>query len=177
LAGAIILGCVPAGIIGLLFKDDLEAAFNSVTIVCFALLGTGLVLLSTFFAPRGEATVGLLTSIWIGLAQAVAIIPGVSRSGSTIAVAMFLGLEREHAAKYSFLLSLPVIAGATGLTVLDLWNQTIPSDAWLALGLGSSVAFVAGMVALKVLMTVVKRGAFAHFGWYCLAIGTVGLYI
>ena len=175
LAGAIVLGCIPAGVVGLVFKDRLEAAFNSVTVVGFALLFTGLVLLGTLWAPRGARSVNLRSSVWIGLAQAVAIIPGVSRSGSTIAVAMFLGIEREQAAKYSFLLSLPVIAGASGLTALELLNKTIPSQAWLALGLGSLVAFLAGIIALKLLMAVVKQGAFAHFGWYCLAMGTAGL--
>ena len=177
LAAAIIVGCIPAGVVGLLFKDQLEAAFNSPLVVCWALLGTGLVLLLTKAAPVGDRHVGLPSGLLIGLAQAVAIIPGVSRSGSTIATAMFLKIEREEAARYSFLLSLPVIAGATLLKGKELLGANIESSVWLALATGALVAFVVGVVALRVLMMVVKRGAFAHFGWYCLGVGFVGLFL
>jgi undecaprenyl-diphosphatase len=175
LTTAILVGCIPAGFVGLLFKDQLEAAFHAPTLVCWALVGTGCVLLTTRFARSGHGSVGLGSACLIGLAQAVAIIPGVSRSGSTIAMAMFLGIEREQAAKYSFLLSLPVIAGASGLKAMELGAQSLPEGTWFSLGLGALVAFVVGIGALKVLMVVVKRGAFSHFGWYCIAVGTVGL--
>ena len=176
LTAAIVLGCIPAGVVGLLFKDQLEAAFHDATLVCWALICTGFVLLATRFARVGEGSVGLGHACLIGLAQAVAIIPGVSRSGSTIAMAMFLRIEREQAAKYSFLLSLPVIAGASGLKAMDLSTQSLPQGTWLSLGLGALVAFVVGIGALKMLMVVVKRGAFSHFGWYCIALGGIGLF-
>ena len=86
-----------------------------------------------------------------------------------------MGLEREHAAKYSFLLSLPVIAGATGLKTLELLDASLDAEMWLALGTGALVAFAAGVAALKFLMVTVKSGSFAHFGWYCLLVGTLGL--
>ena len=79
---------------------------------------------------------------------------------------MFLKIEREEAARYSFLLSLPVIAGATLLKGKELLGANIESSVWLALATGALVAFVVGVVALRVLMMMVKRGAFAHFGWY-----------
>mgnify|MGYP001286866436 CR=1 FL=1 len=175
LLGAIFLGCIPAGVVGLTFKDQLEAAFDSPMVVCIALIGTGFVLLATVRAPQGERGVSLGAAAVIGVAQAVAIIPGVSRSGSTIAAAMFLGVERERAARYSFLLSLPVIAGATLLKARELLETQIPSDTWWALGVGAAVSFIAGIGALLVLMSVVRRGGFAHFGWYCLLIGIGGL--
>ncbi len=174
---AIIVGCIPAGIIGLLFKDELESAFGSARLVCAALIGTGFILLLTRFFSGGQKTVSVSTGLLIGFAQAVAIIPGVSRSGSTIAVALFLGLERDHAARYSFLLSLPVIAGASGLKALELVGQSLPAESWLSLGLGAVVAFIAGIMALRMLMLVVRRGAFSHFGWYCTAVGVIGLNI
>lgn len=175
LLGAILLGCVPAGVVGLAFKDQLESAFDSPTIVCGALIVTGIVLLATTKAPQGDRRVGLGTALIIGIAQAVAIVPGVSRSGSTIATAMFLGIERDHAARYSFLLSLPVIAGATLLKTRELLETQIPSQTWMALGVGALVSFGAGIGALLVLMRIVRSGGFAHFGWYCLAVGLIGL--
>lgn len=173
---AIVVGCIPAGVVGLAFKDQLEAAFASPVIVCSALIATGFVLLATLLPAVGEKRVGIGSALLIGLAQAVAIIPGVSRSGSTIATAMFLGLEREHAARYSFLLSLPVIAGATALKARELLSVQISDQTWLALGLGASVAFIAGIGALVLLMRIVRRGGFAHFGWYCIAVGVIGLW-
>lgn len=175
LAGAIVLGCIPAGVVGLAFKDQLEAAFDSITGVCIALICTGLVLLATRLARPGDGEVTLGRSLLIGAAQAVAILPGVSRSGSTIATAMFLGVDRDLAARYSFLLSLPVIFGATLLQARDLVAAPPPSEALLALAAGALVSFVAGIAALVLLLKLVSRGAFAHFGWYCLAVGIGGL--
>lgn len=172
---AILVGCVPAGVVGLAFKDQLEAAFSSPLVVCSALIVTGFVLLATLLPAPGDKRVGLGSAVLIGIAQAVAIIPGVSRSGSTIATAMFLGLERDHAARYSFLLSLPVIAGATALKARELLSVQISGDTWLALGVGALVSFLAGIGALILLMRIVRRGGFAHFGWYCIAVGVVGL--
>ncbi len=171
----IALGCVPAGLVGLLFKDQLEAAFSSPRLVCGALLVTGLILLATRWAPKGEGRVTLARALWIGVAQAFAIIPGISRSGSTIALAMFLRVEREEAARFSFLLSIPVIFGASLLKAGDLLAAPPGADQLAALALGAAVAFAAGVAALLLLMGLVRRGRFADFAWYCLAVGLVGL--
>ena len=90
---------------------------------------------------------------------------------------MFLGVEREIAARFSFLLSLPVIAGATLLKSTELVQSQIDTQTWYALATGAGVAFVVGIFALVVLMRIVKRGGFAHFGWYCLGVGLVGLFL
>ena len=172
---AIVVGCIPAGVVGLTMKDTLEQAFDSTTLVCGALVATGLVLLATLRAPEGSAEVSLKDSILIGLAQAVAILPGVSRSGATIAAAQFLGVDRNLAARYSFLLSLPVIAGATLLKVKDLLEAPPEGDVIIALLIGALVAFLAGMAALAWLLRLVRSGWFAHFGWYCLSVGLLGL--
>lgn len=176
LLGAIALGCVPAGLVGVLFKDQLEAAFGSVTLVGAALLFTGVVLLSTRFAPEGQGQVSLGRGLAIGVAQAFAILPGISRSGSTIAVGLFLGVERDAAARYSFLLSLPVVAGATLLKAKDLLEAPPGADLAAALGVGAVVSFVAGLGALWLVMAVVRKGWFRHFGWYCLAAGAAALW-
>lgn len=173
--GAIAVGCLPAGIIGVLFKDELEAAFGSVSLVGGALILTGVVLLSTRFAPDGDGPVTLKRGLIIGFAQAMAILPGISRSGSTIAAGMFLGVDRDTAARYSFLLSLPVVAGATLLKAKDLLEVPPGADLMAALGVGAVVSFVAGMGALWLVMAVVRRGWFRHFGWYCLAAGIATL--
>lgn len=172
---AIVVGCIPAGVIGLAFKEQLEALFDAPRLVCGALIATGVYLLTSHFAPRGEGEVTPARALAIGVAQAIAIIPGVSRAGSTIATAMFLGVERDLAARYSFLMSLPVIFGATLLKARDLLDAPPSADALLALGVGALVSFVAGLAALALLMRLVRRGVFGHFGWYCLTVGVVGL--
>ena len=172
---AIVVGCVPAGVVGLTMKDTLEQAFDSPTLVCGALIVTGLVLLATLRAPEGSGEVSITGAVLIGLAQAIAILPGVSRSGATIATAQFLGVDRNIAARYSFLLSLPVIAGATLLKVKDLLESPPQGEVLVALCLGAFVAFVAGLAALAWLLRLVRSGWFAHFGWYCLAVGIGGL--
>lgn len=175
LAAAIVAGCVPAGVIGLAFKDQLEAAFDQPALVCGALIFTGIVLLATKRAPEAHGTMSINRAVVIGVAQAVAILPGVSRSGSTIAAALFLGVDRAFAARFSFLLSLPVILGATLLKVRDLAEAPPPPDAIAGLAIGAGTSFIAGIGALLLLLRLVQRGWFAHFGWYCLAVGVVGL--
>ncbi|MFN3199385.1 MAG: undecaprenyl-diphosphate phosphatase [Bradymonadia bacterium] len=172
---AIIIGCIPAGVIGLLFKDQLESAFNDPRGVCVALLCTGGLLLTTVMAPVGKESIRPLDALIIGVAQAVAIIPGISRSGSTISVAQFLGIERVDAARFSFLMSLPVIAGATLLKGKDMLANPPPADTLAALGVGAAVSFVVGLGALWALMQLVRQGKFSIFGWYCLTLGVVGL--
>lgn len=175
LVAAVLIGCVPAGVVGVLFKSQLETAFGSPYVVGWALLVTGAVLLLSQRAAirGGEVTVGRAT--WIGIAQALAITPGISRSGSTIAAGMFLGVDPERAARYSFLMSIPVIAGATLLEARELAAAPPSSDVLVALGLGLAVSFVAGLGALWLLMSVVRRGWFHKFGWYCLAVGAAAL--
>lgn len=172
---AILVGCLPAGILGLLFAEELESAFESPRLVCGALVATGLVLLASGRATPGDKDVSPGRAVAIGFAQAVAIIPGVSRSGSTIATAMFLGVERELAARYSFLLSVPIIAGAALLQTGGLVAAPPNGSMALALAIGAGVSFVAGVGALVLLLGFVRRGWFAHFGWYCLAVGATGL--
>jgi undecaprenyl-diphosphatase len=132
-------------------------------------------LLATRRAVPGDGFVTLGGAVLIGCAQAIAIIPGISRSGSTIATAMFLGVERELAARYSFLLSLPVIFGATLLQARGLLDAPPDTQMTLALSTGVLVSFAAGVGALLLLLDFVRRGWFAHFGWYCLAVGITGL--
>ena len=172
---AIVVGCVPAGVVGVLFKTELEQLFGSIRLVGFALLGTGLLLLAAKRAPKGDGEVTPGRALLIGIAQAVAILPGVSRSGSTIATGMFLGVDHDTTARFSFLMSLPVIFGATLLKTKDLIEAPPPGSMLLSLGVGAAVSFVVGLGALWLVMAVVRRGWFPHFGWYCLAAGAAAL--
>lgn len=172
---AIVLGCVPAGVIGILFEERLEAAFSDPRLVSAALLFTGAVLLATRFARPAQRPITLSVALAIGVAQALAILPGISRSGSTIAAALFLGVDRLSAGRFSFLLSVPVILGATLLKARDLLADPPGADVLGALAIGAAVSFVAGLGALALLMRLLRGGRFADFGWYCLAVGAAGL--
>ena len=172
LAVLIVIGTIPAVILGLLFQSVFERLFGSVLAVGIALCVTGLILLTTRYAPapsKGALKVTWLDSLLIGLAQALAITPGISRSGTTISVALFLKVGRELAGRFSFLLSIPAIGGAALLqfTLPDLWPTGYP--VFLAAGFGASA--VVGYAALKLLIGLVKKGKFFYFGFYCIPLG------
>ena len=175
--GKIILSAVPAGIVGVLFKDELEAAFASPKMVGAALIFTGLVLTVTKFMKAGTKDVSWGRAIWMGLAQAVAILPGVSRSGMTLAAARASGVDAEKSAEFSFLMSAPPIAGAALLQILDAMKAT-ESAAEVSWGLtiyGGVLAAVVGYFSLKLLVKSLKGRWFWLFGPYCLLAGVVTL--
>ena len=164
---AIVVGSIPTAVIGLLFRRPLEGLFQRADLVGYTFLVTALLLLSTRWASReGREGVGVREALVIGTVQGLAIVPGISRSGSTIAVALLLGVDREEAARFSFLLSMPAILGAVVLQVKDGGAGAIPT-ASLALGFGA--ALVAGIGALLVLLPIVRKGRLHHFAPYLLA--------
>ena len=165
------VGSIPTALIGLIFKDPLEELFGSVTLVGFMLVATGVIVGITKFIPRDHAKwdqVGIWMALAIGTAQGMAIIPGISRSGSTIVCALLLGLGRETAGRFSFLLSIPAIIGAVGLQ-LDSGAITRVGAAPLMVGFLSSA--LVGFFALKLLMGMVKKGHFYYFAPYCWVVG------
>lgn len=173
----IIAGSLPAGIIGLLLEDTIEEAFNNPVLVCIMLLLTGGILIASKFFLNGQKQLNASTALAIGFAQAVAIIPGISRSGSTICTGLMMGLEREESARFSFLLAVPVIAMATILKLSDL--IATPPDATTIINLivGTIVAYIAGYIAIKILLAVVRRGRLDRFAYYCFAASIIGLII
>jgi undecaprenyl-diphosphatase len=181
LVAAIVVATIPAGLAGILLKDQLDEIFGSPLAVGSALCFTALLLWTSRRFDRGEATlpeVSLKQAIAIGLFQAVALIPGVSRSGSTIVCGQWVGLRREAAATFSFLMAVPVIAGAAVLMAAKLLQQgTTTASQWRAYGLGAAVAFVVGVIALKWLLSLISRGKLHQIAWYCLGVGllTIGL--
>lgn len=176
LAAFIVLGSVPTGIIGIAFKDWLEAAFQNPLGVGIAFAVTGALLFATRFVKAGETDLRRMKpwhALAVGLAQGIAITPGISRSGSTIAAGMFLGLRRDLAARYSFLLSIPAIGGAFLVKLPDMGASHMSLGPVVA---GFIAAALSGYVALKILLRLVASGDFSRFAWYlwALAIFAIG---
>jgi undecaprenyl-diphosphatase len=163
----IVLASVPAALVGIFLKRYIERLFSNVYLVAVMLLVTGGVLFSTRFVrtkPDGKPSV--LSSIIIGLGQAFAILPGVSRSGTTIAAGLWSGLSREGAAEFSFILAIPAILGATILQLKELGQAANAGMLGVYLS-GALAAFVSGFAALMVLIRIVKRGRLHYFAYYC----------
>ena len=163
------IGTIPAVFIGLGLKHEIEKLFDNINVVGFALLFTGLTLISSYYFKSADRKNTINKSFLIGIAQAIAIIPGISRSGMTISVALFLGLNAKQAAKFSFLLAIPVISGAGILMSYDLQDS-------FSLDLNNAIAglltsFLVGVVALKWLLAWLEGGKFHYFGIYCFLIG------
>lgn len=171
----ILLGSVPAGILGILFKEFVESSFSSPLFVSLMLWITGSVLFLTKFFKKAQVKIKFSDALLIGIAQALAMLPGISRSGFTISTGIFRGIQREKAAEFSFLLSLPAILGATALKLKDVLNQSNPSfNLWIYL-IGTACAFLFGCLAIKFLLNVIRKGKFQFFGYYCFFIGFLSL--
>lgn len=176
MAVLIVLGSVPAAYIGIRFEDQITSAFTDPKLVAVMLVLTGLVLFLTRLAPKdGGRRVGLVSAVLIGCAQAMAIIPGISRSGSTISTGMYLGISPVRAARFSFLLSVPVIAGATLLKTLSIFNEGISLEGFAVILAGTVMAFGSGYAAIRFLLRVIEKGQFSIFSIYCLIVGTLGI--
>jgi len=167
----VLIGSIPTGLIGLAFRPFLEALFHSVTMTGFMLLFTGIILAATRMISKDynrRKEVGLLTALAVGIAQGIAIIPGISRSGATIACGMICKMERDLAARYSFLLAIPAIIGALGL---QLSAGELGNVGLFPLLSGFLSSILVGLIALKILMGMVRRGGLFYFAPYCCALG------
>lgn len=171
-----LIGMLPAGITGLLLRDQISDLFSNPFRVSIALLVTGCMLLATKYFPKSDQSIDLKRALLIGVAQAFALVPGISRSGSTISMALALGVKQEQAARFSFIMVLPLIVAATLLEFKDLLEVGISSSEWLILGIGLVVSFVVGFFSLKWLLQLLKQGRFHFFAWYCLTIAIMGLF-
>lgn len=175
LGAAILVGSVPAAIIGLRFHDEISAVFKDPKLVAVNLVVTGLILFLTKFPkPLEGKRLGLISGFVIGLAQSFAILPGISRSGSTISMGMYLRLPPLKAARFSFLLSVPVIAGAALLETGTVIRQGM-QHGFAPFFVGLTAAAVSGYLAIKVLLRIVERGKLSWFAFYCLVLGIIGL--
>ncbi|RKY88185.1 undecaprenyl-diphosphatase [candidate division KSB1 bacterium] len=176
LAVAIIVGSIPAGISGFFIEDIVVKAFNKPELVSIFLIFTGIVLYLTKISGEKNINLGIKESFIVGICQALAVFPGISRSGLTISGGLFLGLPRETAVKFSFFLSVPVILGVTFKEVLNLFYQGISSIEVLNLSGGFVIAFISGYWAIKVLMKMTIDGKFHLFSIYCFIVGLISLY-
>lgn len=164
----IICGSIPTAIIGLTFKDFLTQLFHNIPVVCAMLVVTGILLFAAErwrSRPRKQSQLTLADALITGLVQGFAILPGISRSGSTIATLLFRGVEGTSAARFSFLLSLPAVTGAALLSLRDvegLSSGQIPI--YLA---GGATAFLSGLISIHLLMAVVRNKRLAGFAIYC----------
>ncbi len=172
----VVLGCVPAIIVGFSLKDQLEEAFSRPVYVSCALIVTGLFLIASHFPKTDTKRVGWISGLVIGIAQAFAMMPGISRSGSTIGMSKFLGIEPKQAAEYSFLMSAPLLAGVSLLYLADLCKEGNTSgNSILELAVGFAVSAVVGYFSIKWLVSLLQRGRFWRFGIYCLSLGGITL--
>ena len=186
----ILLGSIPTGVIAMLFKDTLEAAFDKVWLVSVMLIVTGGILQLPRMrregaSPKrasgnnGGASDAADTGMrwWhaplIGIAQGCAITPGISRSGTTISVALLCGISAKTAAEYSFLLSIPAILGAVVFKMRDVVDTAIPIH---IIAGGMLASFVVGYIALRLLLVMLNRGKFSVFSYYCVALGLASLF-
>ena len=172
-AGAILLSMLPAALIGLLFMDAIESIFEDSTLLVGSMLViTGLLLLLADKAKKTHKKVTLSDAAAIGIAQAIAILPGISRSGATISTAVLLGIDREHAARFSFLMVVPLIMGKLLLDVLSLAaNPEAATSSLTPLMLGFVAAFATGIWACRAMIQLVKRAKLKYFAYYCMVVG------
>ena len=173
----IIVGTLPLFLV-LLVKDRVEALGNSPVFVSCALLVTGCILFFSDRMAKGHKTVRTATLkdvLLVGVAQGVATIPGISRSGSTISAGMALGFDRKFAVRYSFLMSLPAVLGATILEVVDVAQTAIDPAVVPMYAVGMVLAGVVGFFAIKLVNLLADKGKFGAFAYYCWAAGLLAL--
>ena len=185
----ILISMIPVGVVGLFFKDYIESLYgdNVIVVVGCCLLVTSLLLaLTHFYVPREKEKISRLDAFIIGIAQACAVLPGLSRSGSTIATGLLLGNSRKNLAQFSFLMVIPPILGEA---LLDFKHMFAPSAEYLAehggevatvptssLIVGFIAAFISGCVACKWMIALVKKCKLIYFAIYCAIVGAIALY-
>ena len=171
----IILSIVPAAVVGVLFNDEIESLFDGqILLVGAMLVVTGALLFLADKATSSENPVGYLSALLIGISQAIAIMPGISRSGATISTAVLLGIDREKAARFSFLMVVPLILGKMTKDILD-GEIAFSGDQSISLIVGFVAAFVAGLFACKWMIALVKKSQLKYFAFYCFVAGTLSI--
>jgi undecaprenyl-diphosphatase len=174
----LVIGTIPAAVLGFLFKDKIAELVQDPGTVAIMLIITGLVLLATELLRLGDkrtTDIGPLDSFLTGLAQALALIPGISRSGMTISAGLVRGVGKREAARFAFLLGIPVIAGAGFLEVAELIgsDESISAEVWVSV----AVAAVAGYAAIAVFIRLLGRIGLAPFGIYCVSFGAFASFL
>ena len=171
----IIISMIPATVIGLMFEKQLEAFFNgNLLMVGFMLLITALLLLLADKAKNTNKTVSYKNSFIIGVSQAIAMLPGISRSGATISTSVLLGVDREKAARFSFLMVVPLIFGKVAKDLMS-GEINIQSENIGSMGLGFIAAFISGLIACTWMISLVKKSKLYYFAIYCFIVGIIAI--
>lgn len=175
----ILISMVPIGIVGVFFKDKVEEIFGSGLLVvgCCLLLTALLLAFSYYYKPKQKESIGMKDAFIIGLAQACAVLPGLSRSGSTIATGLLLGCDKARLAQFSFLMVIPPILGEALLDGMKMVKgEAVAGDIpTLSLVIGFLAAFASGCLACKWMLNIVKRGKLLYFAIYCAVVGALTL--
>lgn len=172
----IIIASIPTAIMGFFFEDFFEKLFSSTISTALMLIVTGFILLigdKLANYDREITNFKWLNAVFVGIAQGIAIIPGISRSGSTITASLVQGLKKEEAARFSFILSVPVIAGAGLLKVGEAFNTGVNNFNTTAIILGVISAIISGYVAIRYFIYILKKQKLIYFSYYCWIIGTI----
>lgn len=174
LVNYILLATFITGVIGLLLKNQVEKLVSSPVVICVLLFTTGIILLSSEKFYKGNKQINLKYAILIGLAQAMAIFPGFSRSGLTISTALFCGMDRVKAARFSFLMSIPIIFLASFIyPLIELDFSTIATFNHKAIAVGFVASFIVGYLCIKYFMKLLGQLSLRIFGYYCLVASVV----
>lgn len=175
---AIIISMIPIGIVGVFFKDTVEETFSSLLVVgCCLLLTAALLSFSHYAKPRMKENISLKDALIIGLGQALAVLPGLSRSGTTIATGLILGNSKQNMAQFSFLMVVPPILGQALLETKEMIEIGVSASfggiSPMSLIAGFIAAFISGCFACKWMISIVRRGKLIYFAFYCLVVGLV----
>ena len=171
----IIISMLPAVFVGFFFEEQLELLFSGrIMMVGFFLLVTAALLLLADRAKKTDKKVTFMSALIIGVSQAIAMLPGISRSGATISTSVLLGVDRERAARFSFLMVVPLILGKVAKDILGGEIQFESSQIG-NLGIGFAAAFVAGLLACSWMIAIVKRSKLSYFAIYCLLVGLIAI--
>lgn len=174
----ILISMIPVAIVGIFFKENVESLYTgNVNFVGFMLLITALLLSLTSMIKTNEKEISWWKAFLIGIMQAVAVIPGISRSGATISAALLLGVKKELAARFSFLMVIIPILGANLLDLIRLSGDSQSTLSLSSLSIGFIGAFVAGLFACKLMINIVKRGRLFYFAIYCAIVGIIAILI
>lgn len=173
----ILVSMIPIGIVGVFFKEEVETIFGSGLLIvgCMLLLTATLLAFSYYANPRIKESISMRDAFIIGLAQACAVMPGLSRSGSTIATGLLLGDKKENLAQFSFLMVIPPILGEALLDIIKgLKGEDVMRDiSTLSLMVGFLAAFISGCLACKWMINIVKKGKLIYFAIYCAIVGVI----
>ena len=176
----LIISTIPTGILGVFMKDIVEYTSVNLLVTGICLICTGLILALSDFLPDGDKKlkeINMGDAFAIGVAQGVATLPGLSRSGTTIVAGILCGLDRKFAAKYSFIMSIPAVLGALILELFDLGGEHVTGGDVGCYILGMVIAAVIGYIALRLIMKIVVSRYFKYFAYYCGLIGVVSIIV